>query len=80
MDIEDYCLVGDSFFNSRVIVNFSFGMSWCSGILFNKGRYRVRRNFLLGVDKFFFDILLLVNYVLKIIDLDRMFDFVVMEC
>lgn len=80
LDTEDHRLAGDGLLNSRATANPSPGTSRRSGILFNKGRHRARRNLSAGADKFPFDILPTVNHVLKTSDSDRTFDGVSTEC
>ena len=74
LDTEDHRLSGDSLLNSRATANPSPGTSRRSGILFNKGRHRARRNLSAGADKFPFDILTTPNHALKPSDSDRTFD------
>lgn len=80
LDTEDHRLAGDSLLNSRATANPSPGTSRRSGILFNKGRHRARRNLSSGADKFPFDILPPANHALKTTDSDRMLDPVATEC
>lgn len=68
LDTEDHRLVGDSLLNSRATANPSPGTSRRSGILFNKGRHRARRNLSVGADKCPFDIAPTANHVLKTTD------------
>ncbi|PFX15584.1 peregrin-like [Stylophora pistillata] len=80
LDTEEHRLAGDSLLNSRATANPSPGTSRRSGILFNKGRHRARRNLSSGADKFPFDILPPVNHMLKTADSDRTLDPVSTEC
>ena len=74
LDTDDHRLSGDSALNSRATANPSPGTSRRSGILFNKGRHRARRNLSAGADKFPFDSFTTPNNVLKTSDSDRTLD------
>lgn len=65
VDNEDRRLSGESLINRRTIANPSPGTSRRSGILFNKGRHRARRNLSAGADKFHFDIVTTSKHGLK---------------
>ena len=73
-ETEDNRLSGESLLNSRATANPSPGTSRRSGILFNKGRYRARRNLSAGVDKFPFDVVSPTNHGLKTTISDRTFE------
>ena len=74
LDTDDHRLSGDSLLNSRATANPSPGTSRRSGILFNKGRHRARRNLSAGADKFPFDILATQNNGLKTFESERTLD------
>ena len=80
LDPEDHRLSGDSLLN-RATANPSPGTSRRSGILFNKGRHRARRNLSAGAEKFTFDTIPTANHVIKTsATAERTFEHVTTEC